>query len=54
MSTMTARNVPLEVRGISTNRVLRNTYMLLSMTLLFSAVTAGISMALSLPIRACC
>ena len=49
MSTMTARNVPLEVRGISTNRVLRNTYMLLSMTLLFSAVTAGISMALSLP-----
>ena len=31
------------------NRVLRNTYWLLSMTLLFSAVTAGISSALSLP-----
>lgn len=41
------------VRGTSavvdTNKVLRNTYALLSMTLLFSAVTAGLSMALSLP-----
>ena len=27
------------------NKVLRNTYLLLSMTLLFSAVTAGIAMA---------
>jgi len=34
---------------LSTNRVLRNTYALLSMTLLFSALTAGISMALKLP-----
>lgn len=33
---------------LSTNRVLRNTYTLLSMTLLFSAVTAGISMTLNL------
>ncbi len=32
-----------------TNRVVRNTYMLLSMTLLFSALTAGVSMALNLP-----
>lgn len=33
--------------GVETgNKVLRNTYMLLSMTLLFSAVTAGASMAL--------
>lgn len=32
----------------ATNKVLRNTYMLLSMTLLFSAVTAGIAMALNL------
>jgi modulator of FtsH protease len=32
---------------LSTNKVLRNTYALLSMTLLFSAVTAGISMALN-------
>ena len=34
---------------LETNKVLRNTYSLLSMTLLFSAVTAGISMALNLP-----
>ena len=34
---------------LATNKVLRNTYMLLSMTLVFSAVTAGISMALNLP-----
>jgi len=32
----------------STNKVLRNTYMLLGMTLLFSAGTAGLSMALGL------
>jgi modulator of FtsH protease len=35
--------------ALATNRVLRNTYTLLSMTLFFSAVTAGISMALNLP-----
>ena len=34
---------------LATNRVLRNTYQLLSMTLLFSALTAGVSMALKLP-----
>jgi|TARA_R100000005_G_scaffold96027_1_gene80206 modulator of FtsH protease len=34
---------------VSTNKVLKNTYMLLGMTLLFSAVTAGISMAIGLP-----
>jgi modulator of FtsH protease len=34
---------------VSTNKVLRNTYMLLGMTLLFSAMTAGISMAVGLP-----
>lgn len=34
---------------VSTNKVLRNTYALLSMTLLFSAATAGISMAMGLP-----
>lgn len=33
----------------ATNKVLRNTYILLSMTLMFSAVTAGISMAMNLP-----
>jgi modulator of FtsH protease len=31
------------------NRVLRNTYALLAMTLVFSAITAGVSMALKLP-----
>jgi modulator of FtsH protease len=34
---------------LNTNKVLRNTYTLLAMTLLFSAATAGISMALNLP-----
>ncbi len=34
---------------VNTNKVLKNTYMLLGMTLLFSAVTAGISMAMGLP-----
>jgi modulator of FtsH protease len=35
--------------ALATNKVLRNTYSLLSMTLLFSAATAGLSMALNLP-----
>ncbi|MBE0363885.1 hypothetical protein PULV_a1398 [Pseudoalteromonas ulvae UL12] len=34
---------------LDTNKVLRNTYMLLGMTLAFSAVTAGVSMTLNLP-----
>lgn len=34
---------------LSTNKVLKNTYMLLSMTLVFSAVCAGIAMAMGLP-----
>ena len=34
---------------LETNKVLRNTYALLSMTLMFSALTAGGSMALNLP-----
>ena len=34
---------------LATNKVIRNTYTLLSMTLLFSAITAGASMALNLP-----
>ena len=33
----------------TTNRVIRNTYLLLSMTLAFSAVVAGVAMALNLP-----
>jgi modulator of FtsH protease len=35
--------------ALSTNKVLRNTYLLLSATLAFSAVAAGVSMALNLP-----
>jgi modulator of FtsH protease len=34
---------------LATNKVIRNTYTLLSLTLLFSALTAGLSMALNLP-----
>lgn len=40
---------PMDVAARETNKVLRNTYMLLGMTLAFSAVTAMISMALQLP-----
>jgi len=34
---------------LATNKVLRNTYMLLSMTLIFSAMTAGLAMSMNLP-----
>lgn len=34
---------------LSTNKLLRNTYSLLAMTLVFSALTAGLSMAFNLP-----
>ena len=34
---------------LATNKLLRNTYLLLSMTLVFSAVTAGISIATNMP-----
>ena len=34
---------------LASNKVIRNTYLLLSMTLLFAAATAGVSVALSLP-----
>jgi len=48
----TPRSIAMEhshASAIESNKVLRNTYTLLSMTLLFSAVTAGISMSLNLP-----
>jgi modulator of FtsH protease len=38
-----------ETSSLATNKLLRNTYMLLSITLLFSAVTAGASMYFNLP-----
>ena len=36
-------------RGIEINRVLRNTYLLLAMTLLFSGLMAGVAMAMNVP-----
>lgn len=45
MTTMTHSQASV----LSTNRVIRNTYVLLSMTLAFSAAVAGVSMALGLP-----
>lgn len=47
IDTMTA--IRSEESVLSTNKVIRNTYMLLAMTLVFSAVTAGISMAINPP-----
>jgi len=38
-----------EASILATNKVLRNTYMLLSMTLIFSAITAGTAMVMGLP-----
>lgn len=35
--------------GLATNKLIRNTYMLLSLTLIFSAVTAGISIMFNFP-----
>jgi len=46
-ATLTARRS--QSSTLATNKVIRNTYLLLSMTLLFSALTAGVSMALNLP-----
>jgi modulator of FtsH protease len=39
----------IQASALATNKVVRNTYLLLSMTLLFSALTAGVSMVLNLP-----
>ena len=46
MNSTTTRN---QESILATNKVIRNTYTLLSMTLLFSALTAGVSMAMNLP-----
>ena len=49
MNTPMQNTVPhAQQTALASNKVLRNTYLLLSMTLLFSAVTAGVSMALNL------
>jgi modulator of FtsH protease len=46
LNTATARS---EAGILATNRVLKNTYLLLSMTLLFSAAMAAVAMTLNLP-----
>nr|WP_297309907.1 Bax inhibitor-1/YccA family protein [Neptuniibacter sp.] len=38
-----------QVSALESNKVLRNTYALLSLTMLFSAITAGVSLFLQLP-----
>ena len=38
-----------QAQTLATNKLIKNTYMLLSMTLLFSAAMAGVSMMLNLP-----
>ena len=47
--TRIAYGAPVQESALATNKVLRNTYLLLSMTLLFSAAMAGLSMALNVP-----
>jgi len=50
MNTLTSRTVTSTPAGsIATSRVLRNTYALLALTLIFSSLTAAMSMALNLP-----
>jgi modulator of FtsH protease len=49
MNSYTSGTVNVPAQYLATNRVLRNTYALLALTLLFSSVTAGITMALNLP-----
>ena len=48
-TSMTSTTIRSESTVLATNKVVRNTYTLLSMTLLFSAMTAGASMLLKLP-----
>jgi modulator of FtsH protease len=49
MNIYTSGTVNVPAQYLATNRVLRNTYALLALTLLFSSVTAGVTMALNLP-----
>lgn len=49
MQSSKAVTTDIQTQTIETNKVLRNTYALLSMTLLFSAFTASMSAALNLP-----
>jgi modulator of FtsH protease len=49
MNTYTSGTLNAPAQHLVNNRVLRNTYALLALTLLFSSVTAGVAMALNLP-----
>jgi modulator of FtsH protease len=49
MSVLDKTVVGSQASVLSTNRVIRNTYMLLSVTLLFSALTAGIAVITGMP-----
>lgn len=49
MATTDIRNATATTLDAGAVKVLRNTYLLLALTLLFSALTAGIAMALSVP-----
>ena len=49
MNRITATVTRSQPGVLATNKVIRNTYILLSMTLLFSALTAGLSVVLNLP-----
>ena len=50
MSTQTSTiTSPLDTAAVATSKVIRNTYTLLSLTLMFSGLVAGASMALKLP-----
>jgi len=50
MNTSISNGAPRsQAAALATNSVIRNTYTLLAMTLVFSAVVAGISMSLNLP-----
>ncbi len=48
-SLMNSTTTRSQASVLATNKVIRNTYTLLSMTLLFSALTAGVSMVMNLP-----
>ena len=46
VNSVTARS---ETSVIASNKLIKNTYILLSLTLLFSALTAGLAMAFNMP-----
>lgn len=49
MSTASIGTAPAGIAAVEVNKVLRNTYLLLGMTLAFSAVVAGLAMAMDAP-----